>query len=255
MIDFHSHIVNGVDDGSPSLESSIRMLKEAEKVGINKIILTPHYMDDYYTVPKREITRRIRTLKEQCKKENIGVELYQGNEIYISNHIAEFLNENLASSLNDSRYVLFETPLNIEPHNLIEVIYKLKEIGKVPVLAHPERYVYIQEDPNKLLELFDMGVLFQANYGSIIGMYGKNSEKTVKLLLKNNFIHFLGSDVHREGNVYPYINQAANAIKKIIGENKFEKISIFNPLKVLNNESFEVENPQEIKSGFFSKLF
>ena len=255
MIDLHSHIVYGVDDGSQSLESSIVMLKEAEKVGINKIRLTPHDMDDYYTVPKRDIARRIRELKEQCKKSNIDVELYQGNEIYISNHITEFLNEDLACSLNDSRYVLFETPLNVEPRNLIEVIYKLKEVGKVPVLAHPERYVYIQEDPNKLLELFEMGVLFQANYGSVIGMYGKGAEKTVKLLLKNDFIHFLGSDVHRVGNVYPYINQSAIAIKKIIGENKFEKISIFNALKVLNNESIEVEEPQKIKTGFFSKLF
>ena len=118
MIDFHSHIVYDVDDGSKSLENSINILKEAENAGFNKIILTPHYMENYYMVPKDEIKIKINILKEKCKSENINIELYQGNEIYITNHIAEYLNNNIASSLNDSRYVLFETPLNVEPNNL-----------------------------------------------------------------------------------------------------------------------------------------
>ena len=255
MIDFHSHIVYGVDDGSQSLDSSIKIIREAKIAGFDKIILTPHYMEDYYIVDKKDITKRINIIKQECREENIEIELYQGNEIYISNHIDEFIKQNLACSINDSRYVLFETSLNIEPSNLIEVIYKIKEMGKVPVLAHPERYAFIQENPNKLLELFDMGVLFQANYGSITGLYGRNAEKTVKLLLKNNFIHFLGSDVHREGNVYPYINESKNAIIKIIGEEKFEKLSEKNILKVLNDEEIDTKQPQEIKFGFFSKLF
>lgn len=255
MIDFHSHIVFGVDDGSQSLDSSIKILKEAKEAGFDKIILTPHYMEDYYIVPKKEIQDKIEILKNECKKENIDIELYQGNEIYISNHIDEFFKQDLVSSLNDSRYVLFETPLNIEPSNLLEVIYKIKEIGKIPVLAHPERYAFIQENPNKLFELFEMGVLFQSNYGSIIGMYGKNAEKTIKVLLKNNYIHFLGSDVHRKGNVYPYIENASNAIIKIVGKERFEKISNENILKVINDEKIEIEELHEIKIGFFSKLF
>ncbi|MBP3255328.1 MAG: protein tyrosine phosphatase [Clostridia bacterium] len=255
MIDFHSHIVYGVDDGSQSLDSSIKILREAKEAGIDKIILTPHYMEDYYIVPKLEIKEKIDILREECKKEKIDIELYQGNEIYISNHIDEFLKKDLACSLNDSRYVLFETPLNIEPSNLIEVIYKIKEMGKVPVLAHPERYAFIQENPNKLLDLFEMGVLFQSNYGSVIGLYGKNAEKTIKLLLKNNYIHFLGSDVHRKGNVYPYINDAKNSIIKIIGQEKFDKISDKNILKVIKDEEIEKEQLHQIKISFFSKLF
>ena len=255
MIDIHSHIVYDVDDGSKDLESSINILKEASIAGFNKIILTPHYMEDYYTVSKEEIAERIKVLKDACKKQEVDVELYQGNEIYITNHIDEYIKEDIASSLNDSKYVLFETPLNIEPSNLIEVIYKIKEIGKVPVLAHPERYSYIQSNPNKLLEFFEMGVLFQANYGSIIGLYGRNAKKTVKLLLKNNFIHFLGSDVHREDSIYTSMEEIMSELNKLIGEEKVYELTEKNTEKILNDEVLEIEEPSQIKLGFFSKLF
>ena len=256
MIDFHSHIVYDVDDGSRNIDESLKILKEAEEAGFNKIILTPHYMEDYYTVPKNEIKEKIEELKELCIKENINIELYQGNEIYISNSIKEFIEEEKATSLNESRYVLFETPMNLEPQNLLEVIYKLKEMGKIPVLAHPERYSFIQSDPNKLLELYEYGVLFQANYGSIVGQYGQNAEKTVKLLLKNNFIHFLGSDVHRTNSAYMLIPDAIESLGKIISKEKIEELTTINIDKVINDEEIEKEEPIKIKTGgFFSKFF
>ena len=255
MIDFHSHIVFDVDDGARSIDDSIKILKEAEKAGFDRIILTPHYMDDYYMVPCDEISKKIEELREQCKNENINIELYQGNEIYISNHIDEYVKEGKACSLNNSRYLLFETALNIEPQNLLEVIYKIKGLGKVPVLAHPERYSYIKENPNKLLEIFKYGVLFQANYGSIIGQYGDDAKKTVKQLLKNNFIHFLGSDVHREGNIYKHMGNVMDELKKIVSDEKINELTTENIEKVLNNEEIEVEEPLKIKQGFFSKFF
>ena len=255
MIDFHSHIVFGVDDGSESIENSINILKEAEKAGFDRIILTPHYMEDYYEVPKDEIHSKIEKLNEACKNENINIKLYQGNEIYITNHIKEYLSNNIACSLNDSRYVLFETPMNIEPQNLLEVIYKLKEMGKVPVLAHPERYSYIQKDPNRLLELIDEGVLLQSNYGSIAGQYGENAVETAKKLIKNNFIHFLGSDVHKEGHIYRKMDEILNTLSKWTSSEKIEEITLINIEKVINDEEIEIEMPTPIKEGFFSKIF
>ena len=201
MIDFHSHIVPEVDDGSDSIENSVRLLKEAKKAGFNAIILTPHYMEDYYEYPCNEISDRIDELEERCKEENIDIMLYQANEIYITNSIVDLLEDNIATTINNSKYVLFELPMNNEPANLLEVVYNLKRAGKKPIIAHPERYSYIQKDPNKLLELLEIGVLFQSNYGSILGQYGKECEKTVKLLIKNNFIHFLGTDVHKNGQI------------------------------------------------------
>ena len=125
MIDFHSHIVYDVDDGAESIEDSVQILKLAENAGFKSIILTPHYMENYYEVQKDEIEQRIEVIKEKCKEENINISLYQANEIYITNHMTELLQEGIASSINNSKYVLFELSMNEEPANLLEVIYSL----------------------------------------------------------------------------------------------------------------------------------
>ena len=255
MIDFHSHIVYDVDDGSQTLEQSINILKKAEKAGFDKIILTPHYMEDYYEIHTDEIAEKIETLREKCNKEQIEIELYQANEIYITNHIVELIESSEATTINKSRYVLFELPMNEEPGNLLEVVYQLLENKKVPIIAHPERYSYIQKDPNRLIPLIEQGVLFQTNYGSIDGQYGKEIQKTAKLLIENNFIHFLGSDVHHEGYIYEKMPEIKESLRKIISNEKIKELTTQNAEKVLNNEEIEVEMPTAIKQGFFKKIF
>lgn len=255
MIDFHSHIVYDVDDGSDSIETSIEILKLAEKAGFKGIILTPHYMNDYYEVESKQIDEKIQNLIKKCEEENIDIKLYQGNEIYITNNIVKLLNENIASTINESKYVLFEIPMNEEPMNLLEVVYKLIENKKIPVLAHPERYSFVQKDPNKLLELAELGVLFQSNYGSIIGQYGKECEKTVKLLIKNNFIHFLGTDVHRPSSIYEKFDEIKEELSKIISQDMIEDLMKNNAIKVLKDETLEIAEPIKIKKSFFEKFF
>lgn len=255
MIDFHSHIVYDVDDGSETIENSMAILKKAERAGFDKIILTPHYMPNYYEVPEEEIKQKIEILQKKCKEENINITLYQANEIYITNHMVELLNEKEATTLNHSRYVLFELPMNEEPPNLLEVVYQLLENGYIPIIAHPERYLYIQKDPNKLIEFIEQGVLFQANYGSIIGQYGKEIQKTVKLLIKNNFIHFLGTDVHKSGNIYEQMENIKKTLEKIIDSKKIKELTTKNIEKVIHNEEIEINMPTKIKQGFLQKFF
>lgn len=143
MIDFHSHIIFEVDDGANSVEKSVKLLKEAEMAGFNSIILTPHYMEDYYEHPADEIKEKIEILRNICQKENINLKLYQANEIYIANDMVDLLKNNMASTVNKSQYVLFELPMHEEPLNLLEVIYSLKENNITPIIAHPERYIYM----------------------------------------------------------------------------------------------------------------
>ena len=117
-----------------------------------------------------------------------------------------------------------------------EMIYRLIENDYVPIIAHPERYSYVQDNPEYVNELLDMGAMFQSNYGSIIGLYGKKAEKTVKKLLKENLIQFLGSDVHREEHVYVLMPKILKKLKKIISSDRLEEITNINPQKVLDNE-------------------
>lgn len=234
MIDFHSHILPGIDDGSRNLEQSIAMVNEAKKAGFTKIISTSHYMENYYECNERERRQLLKKVQENVQ----GIELILGNEIYITNNIIELLQNGQASSINGTKYVLFEFPLiTTRPMNDKEVIYRLVENGYIPIIAHPERYPFIQENPDYLFELEEMGALFQANYGSIIGMYGLKAKKTLKILLKNNLISFLGSDVHRPEQVYNKMPKIIKKLKKIISNEEFEEFTEINPEKVLKNEN------------------
>ena len=232
MIDFHSHILPQTDDGSISIEETINILKEAKQVGFTKVISTSHYLEGYYESNQKERNE----LLEKIKQENVEVELYLGSEIYISENMIEFLKDKKASSINNSRYVLFELPMGNETMLTKEMIYRLIENNYVPIIAHPERYSYVQDNPEYVEELLQMGAMFQANYGSIIGLYGKKAEKTVKKLLKENLIQFLGSDVHGEEHVYVLMPKILKKLKKIISSEKLEEITNINPQKVLDNE-------------------
>ena len=232
MIDFHSHILPNIDDGSKNMEETIELLEEAQKAGFTKIISTSHYMEQYYEVTENDRLELINKIQQQDQR----VEILLGSEIYITDELVELLKDKKASSINNSKYVLFELPLNVKEIGAKEVVYRLIENDYIPIIAHPERYSYVQQDINYIEELTQMGALLQANYGSIIGMYGSKAEKTVKKLLKNNSIQFLGSDVHRPGQVYEKMPKIIKKLKKIIPEDKLEELTTLNPQKVLNNE-------------------
>ena len=254
MIDLHSHIIFGVDDGSKTIEDSIEMILEAEEAGFTDIIATPHYMESAYEVPKEQIKEKMNDIINILKDNNVRINIHQGNEIYITNNIVDLLNNNLVSTLANSKYVLFETPMNVEPLNLLDVVYTLLENKKVPIIAHPERYEFIQKDPNKLIELIENGVLFQANYGSIIGQYGKEAQKTLVKLLQNNMIHFMGTDVHRANSIYNNVPKAIEELKRVVSKNVVEAITIENAKKVLNDEDIEIKQPILIRQSFLNKL-
>ena len=113
MIDFHSHIIPGVDDGAKSVEETFELIKEAESVGFDSIISTSHYIENYYESSVEERTEWINALSEALKKENINMNLYLGNEVYFSENIIHLLNENKIAKINNSRYMLFEFAMNV----------------------------------------------------------------------------------------------------------------------------------------------
>ena len=237
MIDFHSHILPNIDDGSRNLEQSIEIVNEAKNAGFTKIISTSHYLEDYYECEEQERAKLLKQLQDNVQ----GIELYLGNEIYITDNMIQLIKDKKASTINNSRYVLFEFPLSTKAMNDKEVIYRLIEQGYVPVVAHPERYKNVQEDPKYIEDLAEMGALFQANYGSIIGMYGDKAKKTLKYLLKNGLICFFGSDVHRPEQVYDKMPKILKKLRKILSEEELEQLTTINPQKALNNETIELD--------------
>ena len=251
MIDMHSHILPGIDDGSRDSEETYKLLIEAYNAGFEKVVSTAHYYLGYYE--ENENTRKtcIGDINKRLQGLNYDIQICVGSEIFITSDIVKLLKEHKASSINETKYVLFETAFATEPQNLKDVIYSLMSNNYIPIIAHPERYSYVQKNPNMLLELIDLGVLFQSNFGSIIGQYGKEAKKTVNLLLKNNFIHFLGTDAHRKNTIYTAIPQALESLKEIISEKELEELTTINPNLVLENKEIYTRRPTKIKKGFF----
>ena len=238
MIDFHAHILPNIDDGSASMEESINLIKEAEQAGFTGIISTSHYLQNYYECDEAERTGLLAELAEQVKVADAEAEmpkLYLGSEIYISTDIVELLEEGKASTINGTNYVLFELPMNSKPLFAKEVVYKLIENGYKPIIAHPERYSYVKEDIEFVRELKSMGALFQSNYGSVIGMYGGSAKKTLKKLLKEDLISFLGSDVHAVGQIYTKVPKILRKLEKWISPEKLQELTTLNAEKVLES--------------------
>lgn len=248
MIDFHSHILPGLDDGLVSMEETLEIAREARKAGFEKIIATTHY-SNRYVADEKERTK----LLNKINKEVDDIELVLGSEIYINHHVDDLIKENKASTINKSKYILFEMPLREGYPDLKNVIIDLISKGYYLIFAHPERYSDFQEDPRLLEEFIDLGVYLQANYLSILGFYGKDAQKTVELLFKHDMISFLGTDVHEPGTYYPKIKTAKEKIISLIGEERFEELSDLNPREVLKNNQIETAYYQPITKNMFGK--
>ena len=235
MIDVHSHILYGIDDGSRNIKESLKIIENYNKKGIKNIIATPHYINNSSYISSKENNIKILSiLKEELKRKNIDTNLYLGNEIYIDENIEFLLKNKIISSLNDTKYLLIELPMSGEKENYYDIFIDLINNGYNVVLAHPERYISFQKDFNKIYELNDIGVLFQCNIGSIIGDYGKLSKKTLKRMLKEDLVYMFGTDIHRDKSDYKFIDKSIKKISKYVTKDKLNKLLNENASKLLN---------------------
>lgn len=208
--DWHSHILPGVDDGIKTLEDSIRVLDTYDKLGVKRVWLTPHIMEDY-----PNSTDELRAGFEYLKKNWTGyVELRLASENMIDNLFEERLERGDLLPIGDNGdHLLVETSYFTPPIEFDEVWDKIRHAGYFPVLAHPERYRYMEEKDYS--ELKNKGVLFQCNFVSLVGGYGKTAEKKAEWLLSRGMVDFFGSDIHRH-DVFENIIESAPSKSSII---------------------------------------
>lgn len=233
MIDIHCHILPGIDDGSRNVEESMEMIREAYKAGFTNIISTSHYIEESYNVPKAKRQELIDMLNSKIEQEGMNIKIYNGAEAYITPNLVELIKAEELPTMNGTKYLLMELPMHNQILNLESIVSKVINQGITLIIAHPERYDIVQKNYKVLNELADMGVLFQANYGSCIGQYGKEAEKTLKKLLKANRISFFGTDCHREGSVYCQMPEILKKLEKMIGKEKLEELTTTNPQKLI----------------------
>lgn len=235
MKDLHSHFLYGIDDGSKSLEETKEMLKNAYECGVTDIVFTPHYIDESkYVSEVSENEKIFNTIKEEA--EHLNINIYLGNEVYISNNILKLYKEKKLTTINNSRYMLIEIPMHYKINEVKSIFFELISNGIVPILAHPERYEAYYKDYEFFYTLRSMGVLMQINFVSLTGLYGRQAKTMAKNLLKLNLISFVGSDIHHPDNRFNYLKKCEKIILKCVGVEKSKAILEDNFTKVIKNE-------------------
>ncbi len=241
MIDMHTHLLPEIDDGSQNIKETFDMIEEAYKAGFTQIITTSHYMEKEYEINRVQRQMLIDAIQAKIDEKDMSIQLHNGAEIYIMPDLVKSVDNGTIPTLAESRYVLFELPLNSNVIYTDTVIAKLIQNRYVPIIAHPERYQCVKQNPKIVRDWIDSGALLQANYASIIGAYGDKSKKALKALLQMDVISFLGTDCHRPNSFYSKMNEIKATYKKLIGEEKFELLSEINPRKIINDEYISVE--------------
>ena len=206
--DIHSHLIPGIDDGSPDMETTIILLKKFIDLGYKKVITTPHIMSDYYKNTPEIILSGLDKVNEEIIKNNLHIEIEAAAEYNLEPEFEDLLEKNNLLTFGTQNYLLFELSFFDQPPRLNEIIWKMREKGLSPVLAHVERYGYWHKDYDKIEEMINRGVKLQVNIGSIIGAYGPEVKKVAEKLIEDKVINFVGSDCHHEQHL-EMINHAS----------------------------------------------
>ena len=233
MIDIHSHVLPGIDDGSKNITMSLEILKGLEEQGVTDLICTPHYIAETSQVsPRAKNEELLKKLQERAKKKGIKINLYLGNEIYIDHDIAKLIRVKKISPLAKSKYILVELPMSGEFEQYEDILLSLQQKKWQVILAHPERYHSFQKDYKKVLEMHKQGILLQCNLGSFIGQYGKHAKKTAQKIAKDKLIFCVGTDIHRPRD-YEEIAKAQKRLRKYYEYYELDAILVQNPLKIV----------------------
>lgn len=248
MVDIHSHIIPGIDDGAKYMEMTLEMLRNAEKNGTKEIVATPHYLLEYGEARIEDVKEYVANINALLEKENVDVKVYSGQEVYFTERIVEDFMEQNIGTINDSKYMLIEFDMHKFEENIFDILYELQVRDIVPIIAHPERYKYFREKPVLINEFISQGYLFQLNAGSIEGKFGETVKKTATTFLDKKIYNFIGSDAHDIKNRNTGIKAAISLISDKTIEDIFEESS----KKMLENKPIEFvgQKIQEKKSIF-----
>ena len=249
MIDFHNHLLYDVDDGPKTIDESIEMCICAHKQGITEIVQTVHFQH-----PKMEgknvnydfLMKRLNDVQAEIDKRRLNIKLHLTAEVF---YLPNLLNicKNPLLTIGNNKYMLIEFSSNIFPEGYENQFFDLQSYGVTPIIAHPERYRFIQNDVQILNSWIDRGYVIQIDAGSIIGHFGKNTKNIAQQIINNGHFHLIGSDAHNSKKRNFCIHEAYDILQKILSS------KIVNQLKVNSESIIQGEDVFSINYYFNSK--
>lgn len=257
MIDLHTHILPGVDDGSKTVEDAVAFARLAVEDGTRKIVATPHCKEGFYFNTRAEIIPAVESLQKTLDREKLNLELIPGAEVHLAPDLVQRVKDGRAPTLADNgKTLLLELSLTQPQVELPEIVFQLKLAGLVVLFAHPERIKFFSDDISRYERLIEQGAYGQLTTSALTGRFGANAQKFGETLLKRGLVHVLASDGHNVSGRSPEMSPGLEVAASLVGERYAEAMVTDAPQAILEGRAPElppIERPK--KKSFFGKMF
>ena len=237
MIDLHSHILPGLDDGSPNVDESVSMAKIAVADGITLMVCTPHVVKGIYDNDTPLILSSIRSLQRILSDRGIALELALGADVHVAPDLPVTVGTDFIPTLNGSRYFLLEPTHHVLPPKLEELATRMMNIGIVPIITHPERLSWITQHYGVIERLNAIGCLMQITAGSVTGAFGKTVRYYAERLLDEGRVDILATDAHNTSSRPPVLSKARDMVARRLGNQAAAKMVMDRPAQILTNRT------------------
>lgn len=235
VIDLHSHILPGIDDGAADLSVSLEMARAWVDDGVEIVACTPHILPGLFHNSGPGIRVAVQELQQVLDTEGISLRLVAGADAHIVQDFVLGLRSGHILSLADTRYVLVEPPHHVAPPRMTEFFFNISAAGYVPILTHPERLTWIEAHYATMVQLARSGVWMQITAGSLTGAFGRTARYWAERMLDEGLVHILATDAHNMRSRPPNLNAGREAAARRVGAAEAEHLVITRPAGVLAN--------------------
>lgn len=235
MIDLHSHILPGIDDGAKDLEMSLEMARIAVADGIHTMACTPHIYPGMYMNDAAGIARARSRLQAELDERGIALKLVVGADVHLVPGLLEGLRAGLIPTLHGSRYLLLEPSHTMPPPRFEDLVFNLVAAGYTPVITHPERLTWIETHYAAFVRLIGQGALMQVTAGALTGAFGPRAKYWADKFVVDGHAHILATDAHSTGRRLPRLTPALEVVRRLVGDHEAAQLVVERPQAVLDD--------------------
>jgi len=258
VIDLHSHILPGIDDGARSLEISLEMARLAVADGIHTMACTPHIYPGLYMNDAPGIARARDALQAELDARGIALRLVSGADVHLVPGLLSGLREGRIPTLNGSRYVLLEPSHHVAPPRFEESVFQLVVAGYTPVITHPERLTWIETHYPVFVQMIQQGAWMQVTAGALTGLFGPDAQYWGEKFLGEGHTHILATDAHSSGGRIPRLSEGLAVAERLLGRTEAARLVNERPQAILDDLSPSLVAPlpeQKPRRGWLRKLW
>ena len=245
MIDLHTHVLPGFDDGARDWEMAVAMCRQAKADGIDGLVATPHFHRGLFDTPEpRAVHSALAELRTMCEKALVyDFEVYFGADCHLHAEIVENLEEGRIPTINEGRYLLLELPNDNLPPRLDEVLFNICMTRTTPIITHPERNNVLSKNPEILFEMLENGAYAQVTAASLTGLFGPTVARAAQEMVGYGLVQMIASDAHDPEHRPPLLSEGREVAATIVGEELAQRMVVDVPLAVVENRPIDFPEP------------